>query len=718
MKTKRLGRFAGLAAATAAAMLAGFGAAPALHAEAAPRVPSASSTILPTLEQRSDEPLFWEPAARADAAARRDRERTVRERYAKERELEKIAVIDRKVWIPMRDGKKMAADIYRPKDAKGRVPIILIRTPYDFNYWDVQLGAPADMSQELYWVKHGYAIAIIQERGHYYSQGNYEILGAPRTDGVDEIAWLTAKPWSNGKLAAMGCSSTAEWQLGVVAENPPGFTTFNVEGFGAGVGRVGPYYEQGNWFRGGALRMLFIDWMYTQQNQSRPMVPPDSTQRQRIEMGKMFDLIPSMPPVDWNKAFWHLPISDMIRAVGGPPGIFDTPEPVPTGGNMIARGPDSPEWYQGGLWNDRMPIDRPGLWFMSWYDVSVSPNLAAYNWVRRHAPPGIADQQYAVIAPGLHCQYTRATSRQDDYKVGDLDVGDSRYPYDKFILAWFDHFLRGKDNGVLKNHPKVTYYLLGKNVWKDSPSWPPPGSQAKTFYLSSAGHANSLHGDGSLALQPPPNGQPDRFVYDPADPVPTVGGGGCCLGTVPLGSLDQRQVETRDDVLVYTTPPFKQGMEVSGPLTVTLYVSSDARDTDFTFKVMDVHPDGKAYNLTSNVQRMRWREGYDHAPVWMQPGVVYKVAFQPIDISNYFAPGHRLRLSVSSSNFPRFDRNLNTGANNQTSSKMVVAHNVVYDSARHPSNIVLTVLPASRERPTDPASLAHPQEAATKVAAQ
>ncbi len=666
-----------------------------------------SATIHPTLAQRSDQFLYWEPAAREQAMSASDRATLAAKRYATEEELEKLAVIDRKVWIPMRDGAKMAADIYRPKNATGPVPIILSRTPYDFNYWDVALGAPADMTQELNYVKHGYAYAIIQERGHFYSQGNYDILGPPRTDGVDEINWLTTQPWANGRLAPIGCSSTAEWQLGVAAENPPGLATFNVEGFGAGVGRVGPYYEQGNWFRGGALRMLFIDWMYTVQNQFRPMVPPDMTQAQRIEMAKMFDLVPTMPPVDWNKALWHLPVSDMILSVGGPPGIFETPEPVPTGGDMIARDPDSPAWYKGGLWNDSMPVNRPGLWFMSWYDVSVSPNLAAYNFVRRTAPPAIADQQYAIIAPGLHCQYTRATDAHDDFKVGDLDIGDSRYPYDDYILDWFDHYLKGKDNGVLKNHAKVIYYLLGKNVWKDSPTWPAPGAETQTFYLSSGGDANSLHGAGVLATSPATAGAPDRFTYDPANPVPTLGGGGCCLGTVPLGVYDQRPVEARNDVLVYTTPALTEGMEVSGPITVTLYVSSDRKDTDFTFKVVDVYPDGTAYNLTSNIQRMRWRDGYNHGPVWMQRDSVYKVTFQPIDISNYFFKGHRLRLTVSSSNFPQYDRNLNTGADNQTTSDMVVAHNVVYHSGKYPSAIALTVLPASRERPTDSVSLAH-----------
>lgn len=663
----------------------------------------ASAGLLPTFDQSAPAQPFG-LSAFVLRAATRSQEELIKRRFDLETQLEKLAVIDRKVMIPMRDGKRMYADVYRPKDAKGPVPTILVRTPYNFNFWDVRLGAPADMSRQLYAVKHGYAYAEIEERGHTFSEGNYDILGMPRTDGYDEIKWLTTQPWSNGKLAPTGCSSTAEWQSGVVALNPPGLVTFNPRGFGAGVGRVGPYYEQGNWYRGGALRMLFIDWIYAEQNQVRPMFPADTTQQQLIEASKMFDLEPAMPPVDWQKALWHLPVSDIIKAVGGPPGIYDTEMPVATGGNMAARYPNDPAWYKGGLWNDSEPINKPGLWFMTWFDVSMSPNLAEYNYVRRTAPADVADQQYLVIAPGLHCQYYEAANNPvDDYQVGQLDVDDARYAYNQYMYDWFDHFLKGDNNGVLQKHPKVMYYLMGKNEWKDSPSWPPPGAQPETFYLSSAGHANTMYGDGLLTSRAPGSDRPDQFVYDPLNPVPSVGGGGCCLaGFTTYGAWDQRQLETRNDILVYTTPTLKQGMEVSGPITLTLYVSSDARDTDFTFKVMDVYPDGKALNITENIQRMRWREGYDHAPVWMQPGKVYKVTFQPIDIGYYFKSGHKLRLSVSSSNFPRYDRNLNTGLNNQTTSETKIAHNAVHHDGRYPSVLELTVLPAAKERPTDP----------------
>jgi predicted acyl esterase len=624
----------------------------------------------------------------------RSTQQLIAQRNATEQELEKVAIIDRKVMVKMRDGKLMAADVYRPKDAKGKVPIIFERTPYNFNYWDVKLGAPANLKRELEAVQHGYAYVVMNERGHFFSQGNYDILGPPLTDGSDAIKWMTSQPWSSGKVGTTGCSSTAEWQLAVVARNDPGLAAFNVQGFGAGVGHVGPYYEQGNWYRGGAIQMLFIDWIYEYgiQNQVRPMFPADTPQTSLVRASRFFDLAPQMPPVDWDKQFWHLPVKDMISSVGGPPGIFETRMPVATGGNMIARTPNDPAWSKGGLWNDSMKIAKPGLWFISWFDVSVSPNLAAYNFVRRTAPKPIADQQYAVIAPVLHCAYTRATEHT---MVGDLDMGDARFDYDKLVYGWFDHFLKGEDNGVLEKQPKVMYYLMGANEWKHSDTWPPVGATTQNFYFSSGGNANTLYGDGKLVASADAADHPDNFVYDPGNPVPTVGAGGCCLGKIPLGSFDQSAHEARNDILVYDTEPFKQGMEVSGPITVTLYVSSSAKDTDFTFKLIDVYPDGKAYNLVSNIQRMRWREGYDKPPTWMQPDQVYKVTFQPIDTSNYFKPGHKLRVAVSSSNFPRFDRNLNTGGDNVSETTWVVARNAVHHDSQHPSSITLTIVPVA-----------------------
>ena len=614
----------------------------------------------------------------------------VAQRNQREQELEAVAIIERKLMIPMRDGKRMAADVYRPKDTSKKYPTVFVRTPYNFNFWDVRNGVPRDMSNELDAVKRGYAYVEINERGHFFSEGNYDILGPPLSDGDDELTWIAKQPWSNGKVGLIGCSSTAEWQLAVASLGNPALGAIIPQGFGAGVGRVAPYFEQGNWYRGGAVQMLFIAWISGEQNQVRPMFPPGTSQEDLIRASKSFDLAQQLPPVDWSKALRHLPEMDIIKAVDGPHGIFADQMPVDTGGAMIKRAPNDAAWYKGGLWHDNMKINVPGFWFMSWYDVSVGPNLAAYNFVRKTAKPEVANQQYAVIAPTLHCSYKRAT---ENTVVGERSMGDARLNYDELTWAWFDRFLKGEQNGILEKIPRVRYFTMGINKWQASDTWPPKGAEPLTFFLSSGGKANTLNGDGVLVAAPPPADAADKFDYDPMNPVPSYGGNVCCTGNaIQGGSFDQRKMEERNDVLVYSTEPFKEGTELSGPIEVTLYVSADVKDTDFTVKLIDVYPDGRAFNLDETIQRLRYRNGYDQPLAWMRPGQVYKFSFSPMNTSNFFEAGHRLRIEISSSNFPRFDRNLNTGGNNYDETSSVVAHNVVHHSKQYPSSVTITVV--------------------------
>ena len=629
-------------------------------------------------------------AAHAQSRPPRDTVLAAR-RDSLERELQRIAVVDRKLMVPMRDGVKMQFDVYRRKNAAGPVPAIFVRTPYNMNFWDVNLGAPADMTAQIEAVRRGYAYVGANERGHFFSEGNYDILGPPITDGTDEIQWISSQSWSNGKVGLIGCSSTAEWQMAVAAQSPKGLATIIPQGFGAGVGRVKPYYEQGNWYRGGAVQMLFIDWLYGEQNQIRPTFPPGTSQEDLIRAAKSFDLAQRLPAVDWSKAFWHLPTKDLLKVLGGPRGIFaDTMPGIATGGAMIQRTPNDPAWYRGGLFHDDMKINVPGLWFMSWYDVSVGPNLATYNHVRRTADPAIANQQYAVIAPTLHCAYKRAT---ENTIVGERSVGDARLDYDALTYGWFDYFLKGEKNGLLDTLPKIRYYTMGSNKWQTADSWPPKNSEGMTFYLASEGGANTRNGNGVLTTKVPTADKPDSFSYDPMKPVMSRGGNVCCQGNaLSGGAVDQQETELRNDVLVYTTEPLKDGMELTGPIEATIYLSSDRKDTDVTVKVIDVYPDGKAYNLDETIQRVRYREGYDKPPTFMEPGKVYKVALQPMTTSNYFAPGHRIRIEVSSSNFPRFDRNLNTGGNNFDETTGLVAKNTIHHSKQYPSSIKVTVV--------------------------
>jgi hypothetical protein len=398
--------------------------------------------------------------------------------------------------------------------------------------------------------------------------------------------------------------------------------------------------------------------------------------------------------VDWSKALRHLPVQDIYQALDGPRGIFADSMPVPTGGRMIQRTPNDSAWYRGGLYHDDMPFPVPALWFVSSYDVSSSPNLELFNHVRRTAVPEVADRQFAVIAPTLHCSYWSAT---ENTVVGERSMGDARFPYDDLTDAWFDMLLKGEQNGLLDTLPRVRYYTMGSNRWQSSDSWPPRGARPVSYFLASEGHANTVDGDGRLVRSAPRADRPDRFSYDPMDPVPSYGGNVCCTGNaVQGGAFDQQQQEAaRADILVYTTDVLQEGVEVSGPVELTLYVASDAKDTDFTVKLIDVYPDGRAYNLDETIQRMRYRDGYDRE-VWMERGGVYRVVLGPMNTSNWFAPGHRIRIEVSSSNFPRFDRNLNTGGRNYDESEGVVAHNAVHHSRQYPSKLQLTVVPARK----------------------
>ena len=613
-------------------------------------------------------------------------------RRATEKELETIAIIDRKVMIPMRDGIHIPADIYRPKDTSKRYPIIWVRTPYNFNFWDIRNGVPGDMTNAVTAVKHGYAFIEMQERGEFFAEGEWDVLGGPLSDGDDEVNWMIKQPWSNGKVGTTGCSSTAEWQLGVVALNNPGYAAFNAQGFGCGVGRIGPYYEQGNWYRGGVFMMYNLTWFYENQKPQHPMFPPNISQEDLILLSKSWDLAAHFPPVDWSKAYWILPLQDILKNVDGPHGVFADAMPVPGGGRMIQRTPNDPAWYKGALYHDDKRINVPGLWYTSLYDIALAPNLELYNLVRKTAKGDAANQQWLIIAPVGHCAFTRAT---ENTVVGERNVGDARLPYQDIMYSFFDLTLKG-NKGAMDAVPKVRYYTMGDNKWNTSDTWPPQGAQPMTFYLSSAGGANTLHGDGALTAKPGAVDKPDSFTYDPMNPVPTLGG--YRVGSDPAGlggSFDQRKIEERADVLVYTTEPFVEGTQVSGPISPTLYVSSDAKDTDFTIKVMDVYPDGTAYNLDESIQRMRYRDGYDKPIVFMEPGQVYRMSFQPLVTSNYFLPGHRLRIEVSSSSFPRFERNLNTGGHNYDESHGIVAHNAVHHSTKYPSSVTITVVKPS-----------------------
>ena len=592
--------------------------------------------------------------------------------------LDSIAVIDQKVMMPMRDGIRLATDIYRPK-GEGKYPIVFSRTPYNFNTWadGKMVNGPLQAAYEA--VSRGYVYVVQNERGRFFSEGEWDILGTPITDGYDALEWMSKQKWSNGKVGLIGCSSTAEWQMAVASQNHPALAAMVAQGFGAGVGRVGKFMEQGNWYRGGAQQMLFTSWLYgTQHDKMAPVLPKGIQQNDLLRIQKFYDMGPEMPKVDWALGLKHLPVQDIIKNAQGADGIYE---------KMIVRKPNDPAWFNGGLYHDNMSLEVPAYWFVSWYDVSSAPNIALFNQVRNAAKSkNVADNQYLVIAPVLHCSFKRAT---ENTIVGERSVGDARLNYDELTWGWFDMLLKDQQNDFKATQPRVRYYTMGSNKWQQAESFPLPNTEIKDFYLSSAGKANTRNGDGALSLTPPSKDIPDAFMYDPMNPVGSYGGNVCCTGNaVQGGSFDQSQMELRNDILVYTSEKLVEGVEITGFIESTLFVSSTGLDTDVTIKLIDVYPDGKAYNLDETIQRLRYRDGYDKE-VFMEKNKVYKVDLTPMVTSNYFPAGHKIRIEVSSSNFPRFDRNLNTGGNNYDEAKGIVVENKIHHSKQYPSVIKL-----------------------------
>lgn len=594
-------------------------------------------------------------------------------------DLERISDSETMVMVPMRDGVRLATDIYRPKDAEGELPLVFIKTPYNFN---TLRGATLDWAFEA--VSRGYAVAVQNERGRYYSEGEWELLGNPRTDGYDALSWFAEQPWSSGAIATLGCSSSAEWQMALAAQQHPAHKAMVPMAAGAGIGRVGEFWEQGNWYKGGVHQTLFSVWLYSVQQQLYPRFPEGTDEETLRRLRKLYDLAPEMPEVDWKKQLAKLPAIDWLEDAGANSGPMR---------ELMRRGPGDPAWFEGGLYHDNEPFGVPAFWFNSWFDVSQGPNLALYNHVREHgATQAVREGQYMVVAPTLHCAFYRIPEHED-YIAGELNVGNAWFPLYEQIFAFLDHYLKGEDSEAFEQLPRVQYYTMGRNAWASAAQWPPAQVQTRTLYLHSGGSANSLYGDGQLLDAAAEDGA-DTFVYDPMNPVPALGGGVCCNGGASEGgSFDQRGIEARADVLVYTSEPLEDDLEVTGSVQPVLYVSSDAPDTDFTVKLVDVYPDGSAWNVDDTIFRARYREGYDQ-PTLMEAGEVYELRPTPLSTSYLFKAGHRLRVEISSSKFPQYMRNLNTGSTNVEETEGVVAHNTVHHGARYPTRVELSIIPA------------------------
>ena len=579
------------------------------------------------------------------------------------------------VRIPMRDGKRLNASLFFPKGrARQGLPTILTFFPYQIN---------AVSPENRAFLENGYALAYVNVRGRYFSEGTYTYLGGSGPDSYDTIDWLSRQPWSNGKVGALGCSSSAEEQHRMNAMGHSAFAAAVPRSAGAGIGRMGPYNEMGNHYRGGVFQNLWFSWYHGSGYKFKPSFPAELTREQMLRLARNWNTEPqTIARVNFDSVIATLPIGDIPRRIGSAPSDLD---------DFLTWPLNDPRWRTIEFGNEGDRNHAPALYINAWYDVSTGPNMAMFEYQSQHAAtPQARDNTFMIVAPTAHCQMGRMESEHTI--VGERDMGDARFEYTAFLVRWFDRWLKGVDNGI-EREPRVRVYNMGANQWRTYPTWPPREAKPVTYYLDSDGTANTLKGNGRLVLTRPRAAARDTFTYDPLKPTPSAGGQVCCFNAAQPGSFDQAPMQSRPDVLVYTSDVLTAPVDVTGPVTVTLHVASDVKDTDLMVRLVDVHPDGKAFNLDEQALRLRWRDGWD-APVLMEPGKVYQVKLPPLVTSNTFKAGHRIRISVASSSFPVYERNLNTGGPNYNEKDPVVAHTSIHHGPAHPSSVTLSVVPA------------------------
>jgi hypothetical protein len=558
-----------------------------------------------------------------------------------------IATVLRDVSVPMRDGTRLATDVYFPDTAATAKATILIRTPYGKT-------DPTEQAEPLarYLAAQGFAVAVQDLRGTGRSEGQFKAYSRIEgPDGSDTLDWLVAQRWCAGRIGTVGCSYHGEVQDMLAAQRHPNHAAAFIEGAYT--------YNDGGMRAFSFVRHGVVELAYA--------------------VGGDLDLLSTLPLADIRGRLAHSEhVSYYARR---------WPEMVHA---WLTKAPTDAYWNDDGGLDERAAFDVPAIHMNEWYSVPFS-SIRMFDQYRSSArSPRAREHQYLVMSPMTHCRTSSATEHT---VVGERDLGDARFDYFGTMVRWFDHWLNGTDNGITRL-PKVQAYSMGRNAWRSYETWPPAGVVSTSYFLTSARGANTRHGDGLLMTHAARlRDGSDSFTYDPADPVPSCGGPVCGGRVFSPGAFDQRTVEERRDVLVYSTPPLALGVDVSGRVEVVLYVTSSACDTDFTAKLVDVYPDGRAYNVLEGITRMRFRAGLDGATL-LEPGKIYEARIDLDSTSNYFAPAHRIRLEVSSSNFPRFDRNLNTGLSGATEHCFMPARNIVLHGCAHPSRLILPVVEA------------------------
>jgi putative CocE/NonD family hydrolase len=578
--------------------------------------------------------------------------------------------VTRDVGVEMRDGTMLYADVFR-QDNDGKHPVLLQRTPY--NKQDYRNG---QTETDIFGaVGRGYVVVIQDCRGRYTSDGVFSPFFQEMNDGYDTVEWCAAQPWSDGKVGMFGTSyvGATQW-LAAVAKPPslkcisPSFTASD-------------YYE-GWTYQGGAFEWGFMcNW-----------------------------ILPYFTAADLVRQHARTPLADFEeksqRLIDAIDRMEETVGILPLGDFPIDRelSPYFHEWLshpaRGNYWKavsieDRhREVEVPAFNHGGWYDIFLGGTIRNFTGVRANGATDAA-RAGSRLTLGAWTHTNPPASAAGSVDFG-MNAGQGLAPIGLNVhseqLAFFDLWLKGIDNGI-GSKPPVKIFVMGENAWRYEHEWPLARTQYVDYFLHSGGSANSSAGDGTLSTERPGDERPDHFLYDPVHPVPTNGGQTCCYPTrLAAGVFDQRAIETRSDVLVFATPPLEREVEVTGPVVLKLWAETTALDTDFTGKLVDVFPDGTVRNLTDGIVRARYRKGTDKA-VLLRPGELVEYTIDLWATSNVFKVGHRIGLEVASSNFPRFDRNLNTGGDFATETEMKPAVQTIHHDAEHPSRLILPVIP-------------------------
>jgi putative CocE/NonD family hydrolase len=550
----------------------------------------------------------------------------------------------------MPDGVRLSADLFVP-DGEGPFPTILARTPYDNGRPDL-----VDRARAL--ADAGYLVVLQDIRGRFDAEGAYDPFRHDADDGFATQEWIGAQPWSNGRIGMWGSSYGGWVQWSSATRGSRHLTAITPRVMATNLHR-------GLVYRGGALNLgVLLTWgLRTSARTYQNLVD-----------------------LDWVEAFRVLPVARAAAA---------TAQDIGHWRDWIEHEAEDEWWEPFDLDRRWAGVNAPALVMGGWYDLYSSDTFISWEGYRTSGQ-GLASRSRIVVGPWPHALSAST-------KTGGLDFG-ARSMLDLGALEerWFDRWLRDEPNGV-DDEPPVKVFVMGSNEWRDGAEWPLPGTEPRSWYLHSGGRANTLQGDGTLSADTPRADEPaDTYVYDPEFPVQTNGGCNCCQpDIIPWGPYDQRDVEMRSDVLVFTSAPMERDLTVVGPVRVVLWAATDAPDTDWTAKLVDVRPGGFAMNLCDGIVRARWRRAQAadasdtdrRTPVALTPGAAERYEIDLMVTGNTFLEGHRIRIEISSSNFPRFDRNPNTGrALADADARLRPARQTVLHDAAHPSHVILPVV--------------------------